>query len=260
MERIFIATALFLGTASAHGAVLVDPVTFTGADAIDPAGAEELDFLATGAVASDILESRPDFLAVHDFAGFGGGVGSSNYFSFTDGSLPDVRFTTAVNSSAAGYSTGTSALNSSPGTSVYLGNGTMRYEIDFGSYDAVTSTFDASVNSVSAAGFALIRQADPASGARTFTVEFRSDEGALLSTQTYTDQLGGESGDDVFFGYQAIAGESIGRITLRLASDGNTLGGNTALDDFGFTTVPEPASMTLMLGGLVAVGCRRRFA
>lgn len=252
-------TAMVTASAgSAGAAVIVDPATFSGPGAIDPAGVEELDANAVGATAPELLEAQPDFLVVQDFAGFAGGVGNSDFIAFTDGSLPDVRFTVAVNSSNAGFATSTAALQTSAGTSVYLGNGTLRYEIDFGAYDD-SGTFDDGVNAVAAAGFTLIRQADP-SAARTFTAEFRSDAGDILSTQTYTDVIGGESGDDVFFGYQALAGESIGRITLRLPSDGNTLGGNTALDDFGFTAVPEPGSVALLAGGLLAVAARRRRA
>lgn len=251
-----------------HAGVLTNPALYTGAVAIDPTGGEELDFAASGATAQATLEARSDFYAVHTFHNtatdrFITGD-STNYISFTDASLPDVRVTAELGAGpSVNGASGTANINTSTGSAIYLGNGAMRWVIDFGSYNS--GVFTSNMNAVEAAGFALVRSAVPASPARKFTVEFKDDSGNILSTQTYTDSMIADTttngtGDDVYFGYQIVPGQQkIGSIVLRMTNgDGALLGVNTAIDDLGFTTVPEPASLGLLALGLGMMSTRQR--
>ncbi len=257
------ATTTALGTA-ATAAVIVNPRLVTGVNAIDPTGAEELDLNAVGAVAPATLTGRPDFSVVQRFIGTGfqrpqGGVGNSDFLTFTDPTTPDIRLTAAVGGTSTGANTNNVGLATSEDSSIFLGNGTLRYVIDFGDYDAGTEAFEANVNPVAAAGFTLVRQDSP-TDSRQFSVDFLGDDGSILATQTHADDITNPEGSDVFYGFEAPAGSAIGSIVIRLTNgDGATLGGNLGLDDLGFTSVvPEPGSAALAFVGLGFLGLRRR--
>ena len=249
----------------------------TSGELIDPAGAQEVDTNAPGSTPQATLEAIAGAQALQNFDGFAGpAVNFSPGFNtvfFSDPTLPDLMFTAAGNTRAqSGATVGSDTFVTSDGGNseggvdlrAAQGSGTnITYTVDFGSYDAGSDTFVSDVNSVTAAGFTLgaIRQG------KSYTVEFRDDSGAVLSTQTLagiTEVIGDPGSDpndgtntqseaiDGYFGFQALAGQSIGSIliTQSATSNGNQ---TSAFDDLLFTdVVPEPASLALVgLGGLL---------
>ena len=262
-HRLLIALAA-IGTAgaaaTAHAAVITDPtLSGPGADTFDPAGFEEVDFAPAPSDSMATLEARSDIRSIQDFGGFELG---DNTVSFTDPLTPDIQFNISGTSGGnAGRALDQSNAQSSAGAAYAIDATSTTPEavvtIDFGSFDSGTNTFDSNTNAVAAAGFTL----NQIGGNLTFNIEFQTDAGVVLETVNFTglngfnpDPDNNDSGADYFIGFDNGSTANIGQIVI--SRTGSTF--NSGLDDFGFTVVPEPASLALVsLGGLCLLTRRR---
>lgn len=223
---------------SLQAAVLTDPTLY---DDIDPAGDAAIAGSAPGAMSQSTLEGMDNFYVVQDFTGFANGT-SANYISFTDVTLPDLQFIAQGGASDgnSGGAIASSSLNTSPGTAIRIynnsgGTRTVNLTVDFGSY--ADSAFDADVNPVKAAGFALTNL-DDIDGV---TVRFYDASDNIVSTQTVTNTV-----DNVFFGYDNSIGSGISRIRVSGSFDSGQ--SSIGFDDLGFVIVPEPGTYALCFG------------
>lgn len=259
---------------AAKAAVISDPTLVTGADAIDPllpdpnAGVLDATSLVPGAATKSDLTSLPSFGVIQNFNGFtsrttqgaAAGVPAVNYFSFTDPNRPDARISSlSGNGSGGGGDSGgsTSGATTSPPagtTDQYLGSnvttGGFKQTIEFGTYDAGTSTFTAD-QSVSAAGFMITRINAVATN---WTATFYDASNTVLSTQTTGVIQSTTTRVAVLFGYFSSSA-NIRRVEVVFQGAVNTF-----FDDLGFTSsvvVPEPASFALCgLAGCLLSGHR----
>jgi len=245
---------------SASGAVVTDPTLTSGANAIDPAGSVAVTYTASTVTQAD-LESIPSFAAIQ---GWGGFTDQSNIVTFTDTTLPAIRFTpSGTFNTATGTGVSTSASYATSGTSfdklqVGASGSTVTYTIDFGTYDG--SSFVAGAASVRAVGFCITNY-DTAGD--TVTATFRNAAGAVLSTQTATEADVTTSGA-AFFGLDTgstvAAADAISSVAIAYTQ--GTANDAIGLDDFGFTPtvpVPEPAALALLsLAAAFTLPGRRR--
>lgn len=278
--------ALVLAFGSAQGAVLTDPTMATGSGAFDPTGSQDVDVTATGAASMAALEAIPGFGVVYDWTGLNAGKTSYrssspkyahhyNYLDFSDTSKADVSFeaqsswalTSNVEASSTSYSTsGSSHLKFNDDESASVGSPrTLNFEIQFGTFtydhsaDGYTDN-NALADSLNndktarAAGFVITGLLSGASATVTF---YGADDATVLSQQTVS---GDNTLKDAFFGYDTGAtvpadGISKIRVSITRTSSAHKYFG---LDDFGFVTVPEPATMCLLAVGGAACLFRRK--
>ena len=249
--------AILIGICSpAYTAIILNPVlSGPGSDTFDPAGFQTVDVTPGGSASQSSLESLANIRSVQDFTGFTAG---GNTIDFSDSSIPDIQFRSS-GSANGGYASTGSLYNTSPGAAIVLDNASTAaavYIIDFGSYNSSTAIFDSNQNAVSAAGF-IISQAF--SGV-SYVIDFLTDTDNILQTISYTGLSNADGNGDqqeAFIGH--ISGtENIGQI--RVTRTGSTF--SSGLDDLGFTTfgtVPLPATIWLVISGLVGVaGLARR--
>jgi hypothetical protein len=273
---------ILLHSSESWGSTIVDPLLVMGSNAIDPHGAQQLDFLATGAVSPGILAARSDFYALQNFAGFTGKTsGTTNIVDFTSALLADIRFTVSASNSLDNSAGGNfvNQFGTSPESSIFLAgasqNSTVYYHIEFGHYDSFFSTFTPGVSGVDAAAFTLsgLWFGSPA---QIVTADFYRRNGTLLATQTATaissDPDEGGNRADAFFGYDvagsATPASDIGSIRVTIDPGPNRGNSGVYFDDFGFTAattemaaVPEPGSFALVAGLLLMLAgaaCARR--
>jgi hypothetical protein len=250
-----------LGTA----AVLTDPTLTSGANAIDPAGGRAITHTASGSTPEATLEGISGFSGIHDFTGFEDRTDSlsGNIISFSDASLPDIRFTsTGGDPGFTGYDAGNNGgYVISSGSVVILrensSSGALTYSIEFGDYTG--STFTPNLNAVEAAGFVISN----ATSGQSYTVDFRNTSGSSLSQQTFAPV----NGNNIYFGYQAVgatsvANDGIARIDILIDNSG-TSSAFIGFDDLGFSpaVIPEPSTLALLgLSGvaLYVAGRRRK--
>lgn len=262
------AAALFASASLTQAAPITDPTLYS---TIDP--------LLNGVdvTHSDVTGSAPDIATplstlnglsslnvIQDWTGFirhtdQGGAGQ--IIAFTNASLPDIKIIstggnpnialfTPTNDKGTSQNTGIASdsllLQRSSGTTNFI-----QFDIDFGSWDG--STFDGTVNSVSAAGF-TIPQFSTSNANNDITVKFFDASNTLLSTQ-FADGTS-IAGQNWYFGHQSTSA-NISRIEVVVGFSNSA---HVAyFDDLGFTAIPEPASMALLaLGGLMMLPWRRR--
>ncbi len=235
--------AAVLAPAPAHAApgINIDPVRFTGPDAIDPvapdpnAGALDASGLVSGAATKAALTGASGFGVVQTWTGFTnnqelGGVGQAlNFIDFADMNLPDVSFATrSYNGSGGAISFN---FTTSGGNDQYLGSGGhpqgVASKIDFGT---LTDGEFAADQLVDAVGFMVSRSTQP--GARTFTVNFRNFKEEILSTQT-VETTGGVA-SAYLFGYVSPGSSNDQAVaSIELLNTGGDV--NSFMDDFGFS-------------------------
>lgn len=235
----------------ARGAAIVNPTVYT---AIDPAGGATVGNQAVNSTSLATLNGRSDLKVLQDWDGSTRAdliSAAGQIISFSDTLYPDIQLKlTGVYASDAGNtadSIGTSQNTTAADGWYYRGNtgGAITLTIDFGSYDG--TTFTGSANSVRAAGFTLA-----ASGDANHTYQAVFYDGAnVLSTQTATGGSGNAA--TIYFGYQNTAA-IIDRVTLTRTNFSTQ---RSHFDDLAFTTVPEPATLSLLLGGGCLLGRRR---
>ncbi len=284
VHALLVAALSSLGSAQASVvAVIKDPVLSSGTDAIDPAGSQTVDTIASVSggnilTPKETLCARNDLKVVQTFTSgssgsglYSGGIGgtaNTEVISLTDASLPDIQLsmtgtTSATSGSELGLSSrctsGTSSIGLSGPASAYSYNLTLT----FGSYDESSGVFTSGVNFVAANGFTL---GNVRTGI-TVTVDYLDGAGNVLCTQISSGGVdvspdgttGTTSGKDIYFGYATADGShSIASTVITISS---TTGANTAmgLDDIAFTTVPEPATLAIAgVGGAALLMKRRR--
>lgn len=261
-------SVLVLVPGIAVGATVTDPTLVSGANAIDPPGAQTIDTVATNSITEAAIEAVPGFQSVQTFTGF---ANADNTISFTDPSLPDILFdTTSFTSTSENGIAGTSDNEAtSTGSSIRTRNGNngspkvWRYVIDFGQLD--NATFDPNANAVKAAAFTL---SNVVGTLTSVSVIFYNVDEVAISTQSVTPSsgdldLGDAAGIDVLFAYDAsLTSDLISRVLLEVSFPSGAAGAVAiGVDDVGFAAVPEPASLVLAcLGGLLLVGRGRRRA
>lgn len=256
--------------ADSRAAVVTNPTLVFGGGSIAPAGARNsLNLTVSGAATKTNLEAVTDYGVFQGlWTGLTASVGTSptatstNYFTFTN--RPDVSFafvgeparnTQSGTGTGAAYTSG--AATPVGGESLFFGTAASNVlTIEFGDYDAGTSTFTANAG-VSAAGFTFSRNT-LATAATTWKADF-FDGSTLLSSQS----LGAGTAQNVaaLFGYIAQPGEQITKVVI--GGTGTSYDNkNHFVDDFGFAPVPVPEPTAVVMAGLgvaiVAAGLRMR--
>lgn len=110
---------------------------------------------------------------------------------------------------------------------------------------------------VSQIGFTLLSRANAAYPLDVLATATYTDS----STQAVTSTLSNVKGaTDTFVSFLAPLGEGISTLNLQSFQTGTTTPVSTriAIDDLGFITIPEPASLTLLLAGGTLLLARRR--
>jgi len=251
------------GTVSAS-VVPIDSLA-AGPNAIDPSGAESIN-TTHGNTTEAALELRDDFRVLQDPDGKNdGGVlvtspGPANFSDVFDNPRyfqPDIA-TYFIDDDTndgndfrfanAGKNRTDNAWNTSPGVSYDVAQNSGWdgiFRIDFGKYDANAGTWATNTASVDAASFVWVN-----SDFNSMTVTFHADDGTVLSTLP----ISASSSDELLIAYDSLDGESIGYIDVFVDS-----ASFDAVDDIGFTLIPEPASAALLtLAGLTLLRRRRR--
>lgn len=252
---------------SANAAVITNP---TLGSVIDPTGGEDVSSAVdeSHGTPQATLEARSDLRVLNSFAGFAGGATNgvqstvTNYVSFTDSTLPDIRFSIVTDDANTGAASTTSNLISSTGSSAIHFDNDFNVEpiltISFGTWNGSSFAADRTVD---AAGFLLTQVIDDAR--RRFDVTFKDSGGLTIAsfanlggntTSTLDDSIPAGSGTtwpDFYIGWDATAESTnqIAEIVIALkdgASSGNTASSGFA--ELAFTTIPEPSSA--LLGGL----------
>lgn len=262
-------------------AVLTNPATVTGSNAIDPSGSQTVDGTTTASgsyvlTPAETLEARSDFRAIHVFTNNGGsiitqssGIGTTNteVIYFTSATMPSIQISASGNVGASiGADMAYNQRTTSDISAIELqGASTAAYSLtlSFGSYNSTTSTFTDKVNSVAAAGFTISN----AGTGTMISVAFKDASGNTLSLQTATGvtddgtngdvTTGSSAGADFYFGYQTPDNSyTISTVTITVSGSAISLG----LDDLGFTTIPVPEPLSasfLYLGGAAAFLLRK---
>ncbi|MDR1279457.1 MAG: cell wall anchor protein [Opitutaceae bacterium] len=266
----FIASvALLLSASRLHAVVVTDPLLTTGSGSMNKdTGSIGITEIAAGSTAQSILEATAGFAVVKagfaTFEKYNAGA-STNTFSFTASTRPDVRFSiasdsTSVNADAGREMTNPGYLATSSGWRLINGGGTgyVKGIIEFGSQDSDTFTADEGVG-VAAVGFLLTapNANDIFTRSPSVTTVFKSTTGVILSTQTVSGLSASSHG--LYFGYKTTGDTLIGSVEISVTV--TALSGKTAtfsLNNFGFApagvAVPEPAHAALLIGfGIAAI-------
>jgi|GEM_PF-5283651 hypothetical protein len=189
------------------------------------------------------------------------GLSHQGIMNFSDPSLPDVMFsfsgspgsTSGSNLNNVSFvSAGSTGLRLVPSSASQVA---MTLTIDFGHWNG--TTFDGSVNSVSAAGFTLTSTGSGrwVTSMPEFTVTFLDASGNVLSTQGRpADWPPNENSQSLYFGYVSPTA-NISSIQIYMVGNTNALLG---LDELGFSVVPEPSAGALLLVGLAGMAAGRR--
>lgn len=187
---------------------------------------------------------------------------NNGIMAFSSNLRSDVRFSfSGTPSTSAGSQLTNSSFLSSSGSAMRVIPGSASdpvsttLTIDFGSWQ--NSTFNSSVNAVSAAGFTLSTSDNGRwGGVESLVVTFRDSNNDVLSTQGIPAGFPTISGSSsLFFGYNSGI-NNISSIQVVLEGTTNQLFG---FDEFGFSAIPEPSSTTAALVGLALLlaACRR---
>lgn len=263
-----------MASSTASAGVMLDPAMINGANAVDPGGARTINpDDRRGNITEAALEAELGFRTVHQFDNFDrAGTTNQNFIAFTNDMTPDIRFTvtgdvhgnTGSPASDSTYNT-SPAASGTPGAYRIIGvapqsggDAVTTLTIDFGSYDASDGTFTAD-RVVGQAAFTLTNILNEV----TFNVAFRDANDATLGTVQSVAGAAGEdpnnpgfSGRDAFFAYDS-GGAGIGSILITRIASGNK-GSTQGLDDFGFTSIPEPASVGLLTVAAAGLFLKRR--
>lgn len=278
--------AMLLLAIPAKGGVIYNPVRHTGADAIDPAGSQQITANQLGGGATQaILEARSDFGVVQDWAGFtawGGNSANTNILAFSD-IRPDVEFRVnnlsgtvfseygeAFNTAATHATSGTSSIRTGFVPGVVTSTNT--FTMSFGTFDGTNFFYDQAVEAV---GFTLNNingGTNSATDTTRYRVDFQNAAGDSLFISAWVDvnTMPRDTADNrpnIFFAHMVDPNtpleDWIARVVVREERRGAANGGNQmAFDDFGFTAtlVPEPSSLLLFItvGTAAVVWCVRR--
>ncbi|MGE9294100.1 MAG: PEP-CTERM sorting domain-containing protein [Puniceicoccales bacterium] len=263
--------SLVLTASTVSAAVVTDlPLAEGPGTVIAPSRSITLE--ATGSTSSATLNARDDIYALQSVPGFSNS-GFTNIVSYTDSTLPDLRYTKSFSGTNTGNEISNSAfLTSYPeetltksGYYVYLPNNAteaLAYNItiDFGSYNSGSEEFSTGVNSVQAAGFTLTAPAERFALTSSIVVEFRDASSGVLSSQTVLySELSTEFSNAIYFGYESDDYD-IASISITFNQDaGTSVVPIFGVDDVAFTSVPEPSTMGMLgLGLLALIGLRLR--
>lgn len=260
LNPLLLAAAVLAG--HAHAATIVDPTLVSGpGNVIDPPGSETVD--VSFGTAQATLEARSDLRVLQDFTGFAASASGNNIVSFTSTLLPDIQFQFSGSFSTTQAGAGTTLTSNSTSGSSYLNQrnsatGTSTLTISFGTWDGSAFTTD---QTVGAAGFTLTNVYTGKNG----TVIFRDALGNALNTGlnaiSYTglnDVDGTGNHRDFYIGWDSDAQSTAAIGSISITFTGTAF--NSGLDDFAFTTIPEPASALLGGLGMLVLLRRRRSA
>lgn len=261
---------ILLSSSWLHAIVVTDPVLSTGANVMNKdTGSIGITEIAAGSTAQSVLEATAGFaVAKAGFATFEKYGVSTNAFSFTDATRPDVRFSiasdsTSVNADAGREMTNLGYLATSSGWRLINGGaaGYVKGVIEFGSQDSDVFTPG---GGVAAVGFLLTAPNvnEIFSRSPSITTVFKSTTGVILSTQTISGLSASSHG--LYFGYKTTDDTLIGSVEISVTV--TALSGKTAtfsLNNFGYApvsaAVPEPAHAALLAGvGIAALILIRR--
>lgn len=177
--------------------------------------------------------------------------------SFSDGTLPDVRFSFSgtPSSSAGALISNNYAFSSAPSEQssmrVIAGSNSepvsTTLTIDFGNWNG--SIFDSSVNAVSAAGFTLNSTEARWNDLDSLSVTFYDSAGGVLSNQAFPVGFPPINSSSLFFGYESNSA-SIGSVEITIKGTNSEILG---LDEFGFSAIPE-ASTILYVAPIAIMG------
>lgn len=269
---------------SSQAVIVTDPTLHvynaeTSPSPIDPNGNVKID--APGSTPASALYQLPQFGVIQDFAGF---VNGSNGMAFTDPNRADVQFSfsgSVIGSSNPTGGTGAAMANNSYTSSLgdairFAANNaieeanTMTANIAFGKYTG--DTFETnSFPAVSAVAFTLngqeggVANTNRFSAADSIVVSYYGADGVTVLTSQTVNNFSETGYYGLFFSYAADAGDSISKVTIDVNIKSKEGFADRAqmilgIDDLGYTAIPEPAhvGLVLVLGAFTVALIRRR--
>jgi hypothetical protein len=230
-------------------AVIEDPTLVSAASGtpIDPEGSRQVSNQFGNATKADLNVTKSGIFALQSWAGFEafGASAATNIVSFTDATLPDIRFTLSGSPHSTAGSQITDTAQMTSGKSGYklvatAASADLTLTIDFGNYDKGTFTPGVGVKT---AAFTISNVRNLGTG---YSVEFRNSLGTVLASfgpsngNNTADGNPADKGTGLNFLYahesDGTVANAISQIVItRAASVGGT--STQGLDDFGFTEV-----------------------